>query len=97
MQAGLGAYRQLLSDRAARAFSLAGVLARLPLSMTGIGVVLLVSLTTGSFGRAGLITAAGTLTGAVAAPLWGRAIDRVGQATGAAARARPSTACPWRC
>jgi predicted MFS family arabinose efflux permease len=81
VQAGLGAYRQLLSDRAARAFSLAGVVARLPLSMTGIGVVLLVSLTTGSFGRAGLITAAGTLTGAVAAPLWGRAIDRVGQAT----------------
>jgi MFS family permease len=70
----------LLSDRAARAFSLAGLVARLPLSMTGIGVVLLVSLTTGSFGRAGLITAAGTLTGAVAAPLWGRAIDRVGQA-----------------
>lgn len=80
MQAGLGAYRQLLSDRAARGFSLAGVVARLPLSMTGIGVVLLVSLTTGSFGRAGLITAAGTLTGAVAAPLWGRVIDRVGQA-----------------
>jgi MFS family permease len=80
VQAGLSAYRHLLSDRAARAFSLAGLLARLPLSMTGIGVVLLVSLTTGSFGRAGLITAAGTLTGAVAAPLWGRVIDRVGQA-----------------
>jgi MFS family permease len=41
---------------------------------------LLVSLTTGSFGRAGLIAAVGTLTGAVAAPLWGRAIDRLGQA-----------------
>jgi MFS family permease len=80
VQAGLGAYRQLLSDRAARAFSLAGLVARLPLSMTGIGVVLLVSLTTGSFARAGVITAAGTLTGAVAAPLWGRVIDRVGQA-----------------
>ena len=42
--------------------------------------MLLVSLTTGSFGLAGLLTAAGTLTGAVVAPLWGRAIDRVGQA-----------------
>ena len=73
-------YREVLSDRRAVAFSLAGFVARLPLSMTGIGIVLLVSLTTGSFGLAGLLTAAGTVTGAVVAPLWGRAIDRVGQA-----------------
>ena len=73
-------YQEVLSDRRAVAFSLAGFVARLPLSMTGIGIVLLVSLTTGSFGLAGLITAAGTVTGAVVAPLWGRAIDRVGQA-----------------
>ena len=55
-------------------------MARLPLSMTGLGIVLLISLTTGSFGRAGLVTAVGTLTAAVVAPLWGRAIDRIGQA-----------------
>jgi MFS family permease len=78
--AGLRAYRKLLSDRHAVAFSLAGFVARLPLSMTGIGIVLLVSLTTGSFGRAGLLAAAATLTGAVVAPLWGRATDRSGQA-----------------
>jgi predicted MFS family arabinose efflux permease len=78
--AGLGVYRQLLSDRRAVAFSLAGFVARLPLSMTGIGIVLLVSLTTGSFGLAGSLTAAATLTGAVVAPLWGRATDRIGQA-----------------
>jgi MFS family permease len=76
----LARYRQILSDRRAVAFSLAGFVARLPLSMTGIGIVLLVSLTTGSFGLAGLLTAAGTVTGAVVAPLWGRATDRVGQA-----------------
>jgi MFS family permease len=76
----LGAYRQVLSDRRAVAFSLAGFVARLPLSMTGIGIVLLVSLTTGSFGQAGLLTAAATLTGAFVAPVWGRATDRVGQA-----------------
>ena len=80
MTAGLRAYRQLLSDRHAVAFSFAGFVARLPLSMTGIGIVLLVSLTTGSFGRAGLLAAAATLTGAVVAPLWGRATDRFGQA-----------------
>lgn len=80
MGAGLNAYRQVLADPRARAFSAAGLVARLPMSMTGIGIVLLVSLTSGSFGRAGLVTAVGTVTGAVAAPLWGRVIDRVGQA-----------------
>ena len=73
-------YRQVLSDRRAVAFSLAGFVARLPMSMTGIGIVLLVSLTTGSFGLAGSLTAAATVTWAVVAPLWGRATDRVGQA-----------------
>jgi hypothetical protein len=76
----LGAYRAVLADPAARAFSLAGLVARLPISMTGIGIVLLVSLSTGSFARAGAITAVATLTGAVSAPLWGRAVDRAGQA-----------------
>ena len=73
-------YQQVLSDRHAVAFSLAGFVARLPMSMTGIGIVLLVSLTTGSFALAGLLTAAATLAAAVVAPLWGRATDRVGQA-----------------
>ncbi|HEV2928451.1 MAG TPA: MFS transporter [Propionibacteriaceae bacterium] len=80
MGAGLEAYQQVLADPRARAFTLAGFVARLPLSMTGMGIVLLVSLDTGSFGRAGLVTAAGTVAGAVAAPVWGRVIDRVGQA-----------------
>jgi MFS family permease len=78
--AGLGAYRRVLADRSSRAFTLAGLFARLPLSMTGLGIVLLISITTGSFGRAGLVTAVGTLVGAIAAPAWGRVIDRVGQA-----------------
>jgi MFS family permease len=73
-------YQQILSDRRARAFSMAGFVARLPLSMTGIGIVLLVSLTTSSFGQAGLLIAVVTLTAAVVAPLWGRATDRAGQA-----------------
>ncbi|MBA3528633.1 MAG: MFS transporter [Propionibacteriaceae bacterium] len=80
MAAGFGPYRTVLSDPRARAFSLAGVVARLPMSMTGLSIVLLVSLESGSFGRAGLITACGTVSGAVTAPLWGRRIDRVGQA-----------------
>jgi MFS family permease len=78
--AGFGAYRSVLADPRARAFSAAGFVARLPLSMTALGIVLLVSATTGSYGRAGLITAVATVAGAVAAPVWGRMIDRVGQA-----------------
>jgi MFS family permease len=78
--AGFGAYRSVLSDPRARAFSLAGFVARLPLSMTALGIVLLVSATTGSYARAGIITAVATVAGAVAAPVWGRMIDRVGQA-----------------
>lgn len=80
MKAGLRTYATVLADPATRAFSAAGLLARLPIAMTGIGIVLLVSLNTGSFGLAGVVTATATLAGAVSAPLWGRTIDRVGQA-----------------
>jgi MFS family permease len=80
VKAGLRTYRAVLADPAARAFSLAGLAARLPIAMTGIGVVLLVSLSTGSFAVAGGVAATATLAGAVAAPLWGRTIDRAGQA-----------------
>ncbi|MFP5283893.1 MAG: MFS transporter [Actinomycetes bacterium] len=80
MARGLRAYGAILADPRARAFSAAGLVARMPLSMTGLGIVLLVSITTGSFARAGLITAVGTLVGAATAPWWGRLIDRWGQA-----------------
>lgn len=80
MATGLRAYGAILSDPRARAFTAAGLVARMPLSMTGLGIVLLVSITTGSFARAGLITACGTLTGALSAPWWGRVVDRWGQA-----------------
>jgi predicted MFS family arabinose efflux permease len=79
MAAGLSAYRQILADPKARGFSAAGLVARLPMSMTGLGIVLLISLTSGSFGRAGLVAAISTLTAAVVAPMWGQAIDRLGQ------------------
>ncbi len=80
MAAGFGAYRKVLQRPEARAFTAAGFLARLTMSMTGLGIVLLISITSGSYGRAGLVTAVSTITTAVAAPLWGRLIDRVGQA-----------------
>lgn len=80
VRTGFGGYLTLLSDRTALAFSVAGFVARLPMSMTGLSIVLLISLSTGSYGRAGIVTACATVVGAVAAPWWGRRIDRIGQA-----------------
>lgn len=80
MAAGFGAYRRVLGASEARAFTAAGFAARLPMSITGLGIVLLISITSGSYGRAGLVTAVATLITAIAAPLWGRLIDRIGQA-----------------
>lgn len=80
MAGGFGAYGQVLADPRARAFSFAGLIARMPLSMTGLGIVLLISIETGSFGRAGIVTGVATVTGAITAPVWGRLIDRIGQA-----------------
>ncbi len=79
MESGPRAFGLLLADREARAFSAAGFVARMPLSMAGLGIVLVVSLASGSYARAGLVVAVGSLTAACAAPLWGRAIDRAGQ------------------
>ncbi|HEY0237378.1 MAG TPA: MFS transporter [Friedmanniella sp.] len=79
-EARFAAYGTVLGDPSARAFSLAGLVARLPQAMTGIGIVLLVSLTGGSFGRAGAVAACFTVAAAVAAPFWGRVMDHAGQA-----------------
>jgi len=58
---------------------LAAVAARLPISMTPLGMVLLVQSVRGAYAIAGVITAAYTVGVAVASPGWGALIDRVGQ------------------
>ena len=73
-------YRDVLSLPGARGFSAAGALARLPLSMLGIGLVLLVESATGSYATAGAVAGVFGLTSAVASPLVSRAVDRFGQA-----------------
>ena len=75
----LQSYRRVLSVPGAAAFSAAGLLARLPMAMTGLGIVLLVSGSTGSYGTAGAAAAAYTLAGAVFLPFLGRWVDRYGQ------------------
>lgn len=72
-------YAQLLRVPGGPAFSAAGFVARLPISMVGIGLVLLVSATTGRYGLAGAVTAAYALASAALQPLVSRAADRRGQ------------------
>ncbi len=51
----LTTYRRVLAHPGALAFSGTGLVARLPLSMMGIGIVLLVSSVTGSYNIAGSV------------------------------------------
>jgi MFS family permease len=73
-------YRVLLATPGGLAFSAAGLLARLPISMLGLGIVLLISDRTGSYGLAGAVSATFALTAALVAPMLARLVDRVGQA-----------------
>lgn len=72
-------YRSLFAIPHARGMVLAAFLGRLPMSMLGIGTVLLISGVTGSYGLAGAVTATGSLAMAAAAPQIGRLTDRFGQ------------------
>ncbi len=82
----LSAYRQVLSKPGTAAFSASGFLARLPISMVTLGIVLLISARTDSYGLAGGISAALVIASCLAALLQGRLIDRLGQARVLAAR-----------
>jgi MFS family permease len=53
--------------------------ARLPFSMTGLGILLLVTTTTGSVGQGGLATGAASVGTALLGPVQGRLADRYGQ------------------
>ncbi|MGI8613222.1 MAG: MFS transporter [Nocardioidaceae bacterium] len=75
----LDAYRRILTLPGAAAFSATGLVARLPISMTGLGIVLLVAGRTGSYAYAGSISAAEVVAGAIASPVQGRLADRFGQ------------------
>ncbi|MFD0688966.1 MFS transporter [Actinomadura fibrosa] len=72
-------YRELLAIPGARLFVAAGFVGRMSISMEGIGIVLLVSAVTGSYGIAGAVTAALSVGYAVGAPLTARLADRNGQ------------------
>ena len=60
-------------------FSAAGVIGRMPMSMFGLGTVLLISATTGKYGMAGAVSAVGSLGYAFSSPRIARLVDSRGQ------------------
>ena len=76
----LDPFRRILALPGAFAFSATGLVARLPIAMLGLGIVLLVSERTGSYALAGSVAAVEVACAAITAPLQGRLGDRFGQA-----------------
>jgi MFS family permease len=72
-------YLQVLRTPHALPMVLAAFVGRLPLSMVGLGSVLLVASETGSYGYGGGVAAVGAVTTALAGPLVGRLADTFGQ------------------
>ncbi|WP_372728816.1 MFS transporter [Nocardioides sp.] len=75
----LTSYRRVLTEPGALAFSSTALVARLPISMVGLGIVLLVSAATGSYAVAGAVSAAYMVANALLAILQGRLLDSLGQ------------------
>jgi MFS family permease len=72
-------YAEIFRIPRAWRFSVAGIIGRMPMSMAGLGTVLLISASTGRYGVAGSVSAAASLGMAGCAPQFGRIVDRYGQ------------------
>lgn len=70
-------YRVLLADRAFAGLLASSVLARMPLGMNSLAILLFMRARTGSFLQAGIAVGAYTLANAAAAPAQGRLLDRL--------------------
>jgi MFS family permease len=75
----LAQYRAVLSKPGALGFSSAAWIGRMWLSMTNLGILLLISAVTRRYGMAGAVSATYVITGAVGQPFMGRLTDRLGQ------------------
>jgi MFS family permease len=71
-------YRRVLGAPHVLALVLSSVLARTPIGMISLALVLYVEQLTGSFASAGAVTAAFAIAAGLASPLQGRLIDRLG-------------------
>lgn len=72
-------YVEIFRAPGALGFASAGFLARLPLAMVTIGIVAMLSQTTGRYGLAGAVAATFAVTNAVISPRISRLVDRHGQ------------------
>ncbi len=76
----LAPYRSVLATPGAKQWSVAGFIARMPISMVTLAIVLLIAGRTGSYGLAGAVSAAYMVAAALTAPVLARLIDAWGQA-----------------
>ncbi|GGL26866.1 MFS transporter [Planomonospora parontospora] len=76
----VGPYRELFSTPGVKGFVISGFVGRMPMSMLGLGIIVLVETLTGSYGMAGAVAATVSVSYAVAAPFSGRLVDKFGQA-----------------
>jgi MFS family permease len=76
---GVRRYLAVLGAPHAKALVLAAFVARLPIAMTPLALLLLVRDSTGDYAAAGAVTAVFALCEGIAAPVQGRIIDRFGQ------------------
>lgn len=79
LQRYFGPYREVLRTPGVLAFSMSGLVARLPLSMYGLAIVFAVEAATDSYGQAGLVAGAALVGQAAGAPVQARIADRWGQ------------------
>jgi MFS family permease len=75
----LSKYRQVFAGNSAWRFSTAGFIARLPISMVGIGVLMYVEAERGSYAIAGAVSGSISIAAAIGGPLSSRLIDKLGQ------------------
>ena len=73
-------YRKLFATPGGLAFSIPGLIARLPIAMTYLSVTFIVLYETNSYTLAGTISTGAALINAVFSPLWSRKADQLGQA-----------------
>ncbi|GAB2641106.1 MFS transporter [Kribbella swartbergensis] len=74
-------YVHLMRRPGASAFFAAGILGRMPISMIGLGIVILIAQESGSYGLAGAVSGVAVIAGALTGPIQGRMVDRFGQGT----------------
>ncbi|MHA6763296.1 MFS transporter [Streptacidiphilus sp. PAMC 29251] len=75
----LSTYRRIFDAPGSLAFSASGFVSRMPLSMTGIGIVTMLSTLRGDYGLAGAVSATLALAAAGLGPQISRLVDRFGQ------------------